>query len=147
MLGLIIDHSTTWGLLHTGNVLSIRIFWSFAAESFHFATDVLISLTKLKNVWKIIWNLTIGYLIFLNSFERSCQKERIWQQRDVAHIWSQHNCKNFSSSILGRFFICFRILLAKIFHKFYSNCSQEYLNRYKGLILTCNGLGMRHSIV
>ncbi|KAL9450052.1 hypothetical protein AB3S75_011901 [Citrus x aurantiifolia] len=23
----------------------------------------------------------------------------------------------------------------------------EYLNRYKGLILTCNGLGMRHSIV
>ncbi|KAJ8748024.1 hypothetical protein K2173_010184 [Erythroxylum novogranatense] len=22
----------------------------------------------------------------------------------------------------------------------------EYLNRYKGLILTCNGLGMRHSI-
>ncbi|KAB1203892.1 hypothetical protein CJ030_MR8G020767 [Morella rubra] len=23
----------------------------------------------------------------------------------------------------------------------------EYLNRYKGLILTCNGLGMKHSIL
>lgn len=26
-------------------------------------------------------------------------------------------------------------------------CLQDYLNRYKGLILTCNGLGMRHSIL
>lgn len=78
MLGLIIDCSTTWGLQHTGNVLSMRIFWSFAAESIHFTTDGQISSTEAKkcvenNLEPDNWI----FFIFLNSFERSCQKERI----------------------------------------------------------------------